>query len=183
MSNAVVRRVVRTLFTMTPAAKAGRWAHDAVTGYTRLAAQLDDDQGVRPVHVPPMRGVDEDMRGWSFFQIVEHNVIVCRCVSAIISQLARGEQLHGAAVIDPKHDVMPGPSPGRDQVDALAKAVQDHLAAIHELGRLRGTATSPHPLFGPFDAHKWHCMFGFHLRLHLPQAEAVAREVKGSPMP
>jgi hypothetical protein len=45
---------------------------------------------------------------------------------------------------------------------------------------LRGTGTSPHPVFGDFDAHKWNCMFTFHLGLHLPQAEYVVGKAMAS---
>lgn len=34
-----------------------------------------------------------------------------------------------------------------------------------DLFELRGTGTSPHLVFGNFDAHKWGCVFAFHLGL------------------
>lgn len=62
---------------------------------------------------------------------------------------------------------------GPAQVDAFALSVRQHVEAIEALPALRGTKTSLHPLFGPFDAHQWNCMFAFHLKLHLRQARFV----------
>ena len=122
-----------------------------------------------------MRGVDEDMRHWSFFMILEHNCIVNRTISAIVRQLAKGEPLSGASIIDLKSGVMPSPNAGSEQVARLRDSVRDHLEAVASLGRLRGTKTARHPVFGDFDAHQWNCMFGLHLKLHHPQAVFVVR--------
>jgi hypothetical protein len=46
---------------------------------------------------------------------------------------------------------------------------------VKGLERLRGTETAHHPIFGDFDAHKWNCMFSFHLGLHHKQAVHVVR--------
>ncbi len=130
------------------------------------------------VQVPPMRGVDEDMRRWSFFMILEHNAIVNRSITATVVQLARGEALSGPATLDPKKDVMPSSSADESQIEIFADSVTKHIEAVKNLRQLRGTRTSPHPIFGQFDAHKWNCMFAFHLGLHLPQAEYVVRKVR-----
>jgi hypothetical protein len=53
--------------------------------------------------------------------------------------------------------------------------VTDYLDELPSLGPLRGTRTSEHPVFGTFDAHRWHCMVGFHLLLHRRQAARVVR--------
>ena len=60
------------------------------------------------------------------------------------------------------------------QVEAFRQSVHDHLATVTELPALKGTARTEHPVFGLFDAHQWHCMFAFHLHIHLRQAAAVA---------
>jgi hypothetical protein len=49
--------------------------------YLMLAYGLTLDAGQRSVEVPPMPGVDEDMRRWLFFMILEHNTIVNRSIS------------------------------------------------------------------------------------------------------
>jgi hypothetical protein len=176
-----LRCFIQGWFRLTTCARACRQAERHGAGYASLAGQVTEETGRQPVTVPPMRGVDPEMRGWSFFQLLEHNVRVNWSITALTTQLARGESLHGAAALDPKHDVLPGDAPGPEQVAAHADSVQAHLDAVAQLPDLRGSARSPHPLFGPFDAHAWHCMFAFHLGLHLRQArhivaEATARE-------
>jgi hypothetical protein len=176
MSDLLVRTAVRTLFTFTGRARALRKSESILGRYLKLADGLATEAGRARVRVPPMRGVDEDMRRWSFFMILEHNAIVNRSITATVLQLARGEALTGAAAIDPKRDVMPGPSADASQVALFAESVTRHIETVRGLGKLRGTGTSPHPIFGAFDAHQWNCMFAFHLGLHLPQAAHVVRE-------
>jgi hypothetical protein len=146
--------------------------------YAELSRGISENIGCLCVEVPPMRGIDEDMRRWSFYMILEHNAIVNMGITATICQLVRGESLHGAATIDKKKDVMPSISAGEEQLKAFQDSVEKHLASVNRLGRLRGTPTSPHTLFGEFDAHKWNCMFSFHLRIHFTQALHVVRTAK-----
>lgn len=68
---------------------------------------------------------------------------------------------------------MPSANPGLEQIAALEDSVKGHLATVASLDRLRGTRSRPHPLFGSFNAHFWHCMFGFHLQVHLKQARLI----------
>ena len=110
--------------------------------------------------------------------ILEHNVIVNRSISAIIGQLVHNETLSGAAIIDPKKDVMPSQSAGIDQLDLFRESVDEHVSMVRGIGKLRGTKTKPHMIFGDFDAHKWNCMFSFHLRIHYNQAKHVVTAVK-----
>ena len=166
---------VRAWFAVTGREQALRRSEVVLEKYEALAAGLLPGAGGRCVEVPPMRGVDEDMRQWSFFMILEHNAIVNRSITATVVQLARGEPLSGAARIDPKKDVMPGGAADETQVAMFRDSVRGHIRTVRELGRLRGTKTSRHPVFGDFDAHMWNCMFAFHLSLHLPQAQHVVR--------
>jgi len=107
--------------------------------------------------------------------ILEHNSIVNRSISATIQQLVQGGPLSGAAAIDPKKDVMPSQSAGEEQLQEFQNSVNEHVGVVANLGRLRGTITAPHPIFGDFDAHKWNCMLSFHLSLHYKQAQHVVR--------
>jgi hypothetical protein len=173
MSNMLIKAAVRTLFLCQSRDRALRQSEVLSAQYTQLAERLSKDAGRISVEVPPMRGVDEDMRHWSFFMLLEHNTIVNRSITATVRQLAQGEALSGPAVIDMKNDVMPSSSADGWQVELFAQSVEDHIAAVRDLGNLRGTSTSRHPIFGPFDAHKWNCMFVFHLRIHLPQARFI----------
>lgn len=175
MSNIFLKTAVRTLFACTGRATVLRQCESVLGRYLALAQGLPEENGRRTVEVPWMPGIDEDMRRWSFFMILEHNVIVNRAITANAVQLARGEEPSGAAVIDVKKDVMPSASAGLSQVDAFARSVRQHVQAVAALPVLRGTKRSLHPLFGPFDAHQWNCMFAFHLELHLRQARFVVR--------
>jgi len=179
MSSPVLRLVVQSLFTCQSRATALRKADKALGDYLALAEGLSPEAGQRGVRVPPMRGVDEEMRDWSFYQLLEHNTIVNRVITKTIESLVQGRPPRFAEKMDPKRDVLPSEQPGAEQVERFAESVRDHVSTVAELGPLRGTITTPHPLFGVFDAHKWTCMFAFHLAVHLPQAEYVVREAKG----
>jgi len=173
MSHPIIKAVIRTKFLLTSRQKASGMIRKNADAYLDLADRFGSVSAMEPVTVPPMIGVDPEMRGWSFFQILEHNAIVNRSISAMVGALALGKEPAGAALIDPKTDVLPKGLSGREQVEAFRGSVDDHIALVESLPSLRGTAERPHPVFGPFDAHKWHCMFGLHLRLHLNQARKI----------
>jgi len=174
MSNRILRTIVRTRFAMTSRASANARSERFLGEYLRLAQGLDEISGSEPITVPPMLGVDEDMRGWSFFMILRHNTIVNNAISANVRRLALGEPAP-TKKFDPKKDVMPSGDCGIEQVAIFKASVISHLESIRQLGELRGTETMDHPLFGPFDAHKWNCMFAFHLQIHLSQAGHVVK--------
>ena len=164
---------VRTSFLLTSRNRASKKAEGFLQEYLWLCRGLANEDGQQCVEVPWMPGIDNDMRKWSFFMILEHNAIVNRAITATVVQLARGEAPSGAAMIDPKKDVMPSTLAGDSQIELFADSVRQHLDAVKDLKSLRGTRTAPHPVFGSFDAHQWHCMFAFHLGLHLRQAKYV----------
>lgn len=172
MANPVIKAILRTRFGLTSRASANTQTEKLLTDYLRLAQGLDERSGSEPVTVPPMLGVDEDMRGWSFFMILRHNTMVNNSISANIRRLALGEPA-STKRIDPKKDFMPAAECGIEQIAIFKASILTHLESVKSLGELRGTETSMHPLFGPFDAHKWNCMFAFHLKVHLKQAEIV----------
>ena len=176
MGNHLIKPAVRVLFLFASRERALNQTIRALRKYLALADGLSLEAGACQVEVPPMPGVDEDMRRWSFHMILQHNSIVNRSISATIRQLCSGETLSGAAVIDPKRDVMPDSSAGRETILQFQDSVNEHVGMMKALGRLRGTKTSRHPLFGQFDAHQWNCMFAFHLGLHHAQAQRVVRE-------
>jgi len=174
MSNLLLNAAVRTSFLLTSRNRASQKAEAFLQEYLRLCRSLSKEDGQQCVEVPWMPGIDEDMRKWSYFMILEHNAIVNRAITATVVQLARGEAPSGAAMIDPKKEVMPSISAGVSQIEFFADSVRQHLNAVKALKSLRGTRTAPHPVFGSFDAHQWNCMFAFHLGLHLRQAKYIA---------
>ena len=175
MNKLFIKTAVRSFFFMTSRNRALNQAKRFLKDYLELADGLSREIGMLSVKVPPLRGVDEDMRDWSFYMILEHNTIVNRTISATIQQLVNGEPLSGAAAIDPKKDVMPSLSAAEEQLQEFKNSVNAHMAVVANLGKLRGTKAAPHPIFGEFDAHNWNCMFSFHLSLHYTQAEHVVR--------
>lgn len=177
MANPLIKAVVRTRFALTSSPAAGAQAGRHLNSYLRLAQGLTEVAGSEPVTVPPMLGVDEDMRGWSFFMLLHHNTIVNRAISSTVKRLALGEPAPRKK-FDAKKDVMPEPDCGIEQIALFKSSVLSHLEAVKSLGELRGTPTTDHPRFGPFDAHKWHCMFAFHMQIHLRQAEFVRRAIR-----
>ena len=173
MSNPLVRTVIRTKFLLTARNSATNSIIRVKNLYLELAARLSPQEGSRAVTVPPMIGVDPEMQGWSFFQILEHNAIVNRMISYTVEKLARGEDPKQERPINHKTDVLPKGLSGPEQVEAFRESLDTYLSMVAAFPTLRGTAETPHPIFGPLNAHKWHCMFDFHLRLHLKQAETV----------
>lgn len=174
MPNGLLTAAVRAKFAFMSKDRASLQIERILKGYRRLGATVDAVSGSRPILVPRMPGVDEDMRNWSFFMLLEHNVIVNRSMTSIVGSLIRGETPQGPGAIDPKRDVMPSPNPGPEQIDALAASVSDHLQLVSPHRHLRGKSTKRHPIFGRFNAHQWHCMVGFHLRIHYRQAKTIA---------
>jgi hypothetical protein len=175
MKTFMINYLVRAQFAMTSRNRVLEQTKKIQQSYEKLAEGLSHEIGSRCVLVPPMLGIDENMRNWSFYMILEHNTIVNRTITAIIEQLFQGESLSGVAAINPKTAVMPSKSPGVEQIQMFKQSIKNHLMVVQELGKLRGTKTAPHPIFGAFDAHKWQCMFPFHLKLHYRQADFVIR--------
>ena len=171
MLSLFVKLLIRTRFKLSSSKKVCAQIRKTADAYLALAKTVDPERGAEPHEVPAMFGVDEDMRNWSFFMTLQHNVIVNRSITSLIESLSRGEVPEG---IDPKRDVMPASGAGAEQADAFRDSIDGHLETIARLGKLRGTAKKRHPIFGMLDAHGWHCMFGLHLTLHVKQAQLLA---------
>jgi hypothetical protein len=169
----MIRTAIRTKFLLTSQKRASEIILTHADAYLSLAEQIDAENAAKPVSVPAMIGVDPEMRDWSFFQILEHNAIVNGFIHRNVQQLALGKDPTPEHPINPKTDVLPKGLSGPDQVEAFRHSIDDYLAMVETLPPLRGTTETPHPVFGLLDAHKWHCMFGFHLGLHLKQAKKV----------
>ena len=174
--NPFIKALVRTKFRFTSREAAGRQAERWRRYYLGLAGKLDASSGSLPVRVPAMQGVDEDMRDWSFYMLLEHNTIVNYAISRVVERLAKGWEPVQPGDIDPKTGVMPSANPGPEQVEAFSESVRNHLQLVSSLGQLRGTKTRKHPVFGTFDAHAWNCMFAFHLQVHARQAKFIAQQ-------
>jgi len=172
----MMKIAVRVWFAMTSRAMADSRIERMLDRYLALSQKIDGDCGSMPVTVPAMPGVDEDMRNWSFYMLLEHHAIVNRSITSIMQSMVLNQQPSGAGDIDPKKDVMPSATAGPEIIDAFQQSIVDHLKSVGQMNRLRGTLKSRHPLFGNFNAHDWHCMFGFHLMVHYKQAKLVIQK-------
>ncbi len=76
---------------------------------------------------------------------------------------------------DVKRDVMPSSDPGPEQLAEFEQSIAEHFQKIAPLKKLRKTKEAMHPISGPFDAHKRHCLFGFQLQIHRKQIEAIEK--------
>ncbi|MDF1860419.1 MAG: hypothetical protein P1U87_09395 [Verrucomicrobiales bacterium] len=173
----LIQKIVRFKFLATSRAAADRLIRVECDRTLAICRGLGDELCAASAEIPALLGVDEEMRSWSLFQILEHNTIVNHRITEQVL-FALGEGPEPDPDFDVKHDVLPAGDSGPDQVAAFEESVDEHLRKVAGHSRLRGTPEADHPLFGPFDAHKWNCMFGFHLQLHRKQAEAVAKRLK-----
>lgn len=163
-----------------PRRTADAMIHKHTRSYLNLLDKLGDEQASQQVQVPKMLGVDEDMRGWSVFEIIEHNTIVNRALTSRIKFLMTGEETPEFQNFDVKRDVMPGLGEhpfGRAEISQFTQSVDDHMETVSGYGDMKNSAIGKHPVFGNFTAHQFHVMFGFHLGLHLKQAQKVVELV------
>ena len=170
--------LIRTQFALTSQRSATRSIQMETERTLSCIHELGDDDAQKSVDVGKMIGVDEDMRRWTPYQTLEHNTIVNRVIQEVVTTLARGEVY--VSDFDPKTDVLPGAAPNVEMISAFRSSVDDYLQAVGRCKQLRGTPRYPHPLFGRFNAHQWHCMFGFHLRIHRRQLERGIQRLRDS---
>jgi hypothetical protein len=176
MFKALLKFFVRLKFFCTSRKAASREVERTLATYLDIASDFPVGVGKKPYRVPRMAGVDEEMRDWSFFMLLEHNTIVNRSISKIVQCLALRYPLSGDALLDPARDVMPSTSPGEEQIALFAESVRRHLEMVEQLPPFRGGPTATHPLFGELTAHGWHCMFSFHLAIHIGQAKSLLKQ-------
>lgn len=170
--------LLRILFALTKRDQASAQIHKLCDRYLALALMMDNDGGSSSVRVSwLLPGIDQDMRNWSFFKLLEHNTIVNRSITSVIKSLVRKEEFHGAGAIDMKKDVMPSESPGSEQTEFFRISVAEHIKTVSKFQNLRNSPKKDHPLFGTFTAHQWHCMFGFHLFIHYLQAKYIVNKI------
>lgn len=178
MANLLLKTMVQTLFFCTSRNNVRKQTIQAKAFYNRMGESLTAETGAIQVLVPAMAGVDDTMRNWSFYQLLEHNRLVNEAITATTEQLAKGLPLSGAATIDPAIDVLPSADAGIFELTCFNDSVDEHLRMVESLPKLRNTKASPHPIFGSFDAHRWNCMFAFHLRIHFRQAQTIVSHLK-----
>ncbi len=179
MKQQIIRKVVRMKLAFQSVARANKTAEGMKAYYLSLAEGMGEEQGRRVVVVPQSMGVDAEMTHWSYYQLMEHNAIVNRTMTRVVTALMTGEGVEALDQFDPKHDVLPSHEAGSEVIEEFRSSVDDHLLAVQQFGKLKSTLRRNHPIFGSFNAHMWHGMFGLHLKVHQNQAKTIANQAKG----
>ncbi|MEM9081577.1 MAG: hypothetical protein AAGC74_12895 [Verrucomicrobiota bacterium] len=174
MLPSLVRHLIPLKFKHTSRQAADQQLEAHLRTYLKIAQKIGPD-GSKPVSVPSMLGVDEDMRAWSFFELLAHNTIVNLQIAKIIPALVKNENLSQFDHFNPKTDVHPPPECGPDEVTRFEKSIRIYQKTLARLDNLNSSQKRHHPVFGPFDAHQWHCMCAFHLKIHLKQAQTILK--------
>ncbi len=122
----------------------------------------------RRVLIKRPRGLEDSSRYWSVFMTLDHLRIVNLAIAEAMVELSAGRTPGyeaSTAAVKPRPDI------GEEVVTEFDQSCQ----ALAEAGKgLKVTATRfPHPWFGPLDAHSWHVLAGFHMRLHHGQIDRI----------
>jgi hypothetical protein len=173
MREIILQTIVRLKFTLTSRDAASSQARKEMERTVQLCSAVEPSQAARSVRVPSMAGIDEEMRDWSLFMILEHNTIVNRAITSLVGKLAWREAVDDT--FDMKKDVIPAKHADAGAMGEFRSSVEDYLRMIPELPTLRGTGKYRHPVFADLDAHGWHCMLAFHLMLHRRQSEKIVK--------
>ncbi len=176
MKKIIVKQVVRSRLAWQSVTSASAEAEKWRDAYLKLGEALNANQGTESITVPEMLGVDAEMTNWSFYQLLAHNTIVNQAMTRNVKALMTGEGLEALKKFNPKTDVLPEVSVGEEQMALFAESVQNHLDTVAQFGHLKSQLRNDHPVFGSFDAHMWHGMFGFHLKVHFKQAEMIVEK-------
>ncbi|MFT5232768.1 MAG: hypothetical protein ACI9UK_000589 [Candidatus Krumholzibacteriia bacterium] len=171
INKSLLKKIIRLRFSLTPSKRAVALARSEMETTLAVIEDVGVEAASKCCLVPPMLGVDDDMREWSLLQILEHNTIVHRQMRKVIEALAKGREFR--STFNAKTDTIPSSNPGPEEIDAFRISVDEFLGSALSIANLRGTAKIAHPVMGPLSAHGWLCMFGLHLSLHRKQAEKV----------
>jgi len=143
----------------------------------RLADGRDPADLVRPILVPPLIGLEDSSRHWSYAMVLEHLGIIGRQTGDIIAALSHGQQPTGSpldtALLKPEGQL----SGGGALADFHAFLEEFHRGMGSDVGNRRSRARFPHPWFGPLTARQWICFLPFHQRIHMQQARRILRRL------
>lgn len=142
--------------------------------YIALAESLGAERAAQRCEVPVMMGVDPEMTGWSYYELLEHNTIVNQALSLNVQFLMTGRGKRLIEAFDPKTDVLPKGEINEACIERFRNSIDDHITLVRQFPALKSKERRAHPVFGPFDAHMWHGMTGVHLAVHFKQAQMIA---------
>jgi hypothetical protein len=136
----------------------------------RMVRDCDAESAARRVLIRRPRGLEDSSRYWSVWMTLEHLRIVHGSITDIVSALARGIALRGAASTAA---VKPGARVTAEVVPAYEKSCDDLLATIANASELNTAVRYAHPWFGPLNAAGWHALAAGHLGIHRVQIERI----------
>jgi hypothetical protein len=142
-----------------------------------LARDISAAQGIVPVLIGRITGIEDSSRYWSVFMVLDHLKIVNEGMAQIIEDLSHDRPFAQEVRIQ---DVKPRVDSGPDTVDRFMKSVTNYEATINRLGTFGHRVRHPHPWFGPMTAHDWHCLAGIHHWVHRRQIERVMQGLEST---
>lgn len=166
-----IKLAVRTKFIFTSNRNAIKDIRHEAELTLRAFDGVEDALCRKQAKVSKMLGVDEDMRDWSFYMLLEHNIIVNRRIRLGVHALETGVPLEDGFNV--KKDVMPSQRVDDSTLQRFQETVDHFIDSLPGFPKPWDKNRSPHPIFGNLNIHDWICMFGFHLHIHRKQAEAL----------
>jgi len=143
----------------------------------RLADGRDPADLVRRILVPPLIGLEDSSRHWSYAMVLEHLRIIGRQTAEIITALSHGQQPPGPPVNTAHLKPEGALSGGGALADFHAFLEEFHRDMGRDVADRRSRVRFLHPWFGPLTARQWICFLPFHQRIHIGQARRILREL------
>jgi hypothetical protein len=131
-----------------------------------LARSTSPNQGIVPVLIERITGIEDSSRYWSVFMVLDHLRIVNEGIAQIVEDLSNDRPFAQEVRIQ---DVKPRPDSGPETVDRYIQSISGYETTIQRLGKFSDRVRHPHPWFGPMTAGDWHCLAGIHHVVHRRQ--------------
>lgn len=123
--------------------------------------------------IPRFFGIEDSSRNWSTAMTLKHLALVNLGFLAILQGLANN-------TTPPPVDIGKVKPEPLGQLQALSDfndSVARYVTGVGALLPFSSTGTHPHPWFGQFDSHTWHCLAANHLSIHRKQLALIESEL------
>jgi hypothetical protein len=142
-----------------------------------LARSTSPKQGIVPVLIERITGIEDSSRYWSVFMVLDHLRIVNEGIALIIEDLSHDRPFTQEVRIQ---DVKPRRESGPETLERYVQSVATYEASINRLGKFGSRIRHPHPWFGPMTAGDWHCLAGIHHFVHRRQIVRIKQVLDSS---
>jgi hypothetical protein len=142
-----------------------------------LARSTSAKQGIVPVLIERITGIEDSSRYWSVFMVLDHLRIVNEGITLIIEDLSHDRPFSQEVRIQ---DVKPSPESGPEVIKRYIQSVSAYAGTIHRLGKFSNRIRHPHPWFGPMTPGDWHCLAGIHHFVHRRQIVRIKQVLDNS---